>query len=182
MIRYNVATLLRSPVGTTRSYEIAEESFAAEDVQIAALHGKVTFVRLRENLLLQGWLEGQATLECGRCLESYVQPIRMEIEVEFQPSVAILTGEPLPPPEDNSIYMIDGHHVVDLDEAVREQVLLNLPMRPLCKPDCAGLCPVCGKNLNEGSCGGHGEQVDERLAVLAALLTAGQDNEQETTD
>lgn len=172
MIRYNMATLLRSPVGTTRSFQIAEESFSAEDVQVANLRGQITFTRLRENLLLQGWLEGAATLECGRCLEPYVQPVHMEVEVEFQPSVAILTGEPLPPPEDDSVYMIDGHHDADLEEMVREQVLLNLPMRPLCKPDCAGLCPICGQNLNEGPCEGHGEQVDERLAVLAALLAA----------
>lgn len=177
MIRYNVATLLRSPVGSTRSYEIAEERFSADEVQVAALHGKVTFTRLGDNLLLQGSLDGEAALECGRCLEPYVQPLHMEVEVEFQPSVAIATGEPLPPPEDDSVYMIDGHHVVDLDEAVREQVLLNLPMRPLCKPDCAGLCPICGKNLNEGPCGGHGEEVDERLAVLATFLVDGQDEE-----
>jgi uncharacterized protein len=101
----------------------------------------------------------------------------MEIEIEFQPSVAILTGEPLSPPEDDSVYMIDGHHVVDLDEAVREQVLLNLPMRALCSTDCAGLCPICGKNLNEGPCEGHGEELDERLAVLAALLGPNQDEE-----
>lgn len=173
MMRYNVATLLHSPVGTTRSYEIAEEKFLTDELLVTGLRGKVTFIRLRENLLLQGWLEGQVSLECGRCLEAYLQPLRMEVEIEFQPSTANLTGEPLPPPEDTSIYMIDGYHVVDLTEAVREQVLLNLPMRPLCKLDCAGLCPVCGRNLNEGPCEGHGEQVDERLAILAALLGTG---------
>ena len=170
MMRFNVATLLQSPIGTTRSYDIAEDEFVSDELKVTGLHGQVTFTRLRENLLLQGRLEGIATLECGRCLEPYVQPLHMDVELEFQPSVAILTGEPLPPPEDDSVYMIDGHHIVDLDDAVREQVLLSLPMRPLCKPDCAGLCAVCGKNLNEGPCGGHGEQVDERLAVLAALL------------
>jgi uncharacterized protein len=171
MMRFNVATLLRSPVGTTRSYEIAEDEFVSDGLRVMGLHGQVTFTRLRENLLMQGWLEGMVTLECGRCLEPYVQPVHMDVELEFQPSVAILTGEPLPPPEDDSVYMIDAHHIVDMDDAVREQVVLNLPMRPLCKPDCSGLCSVCGKNLNEGPCGGHGGQVDERLAVLAALLT-----------
>ncbi len=170
MMRYNVATLLRSPVGTTRAYEIAEEEFQADDLLVRSLRGKVLLTRLRENVLLQGALDGTVTLECGRCLEPYEQPLHMEMEVVFQPSVAILTGEPLPPPEDDSVYMIDGHHIVDLDEAVREQVLLNLPIRPLCRPDCAGLCPICGQNLNLGPCPGHGEQTDERLAVLAALL------------
>ena len=170
MLRYNVAQLLSASVGTTRTYEVAEESVQADDLEVRNLHGRVLLTKLQENILLQGHLDGEALLECGRCLESYVQPLHMELELEFQPSVAVLTGEPLPPPEDDSIYLIDGHHMLDLEEPVREQVLLNLPMRPLCKPDCAGLCVVCGKNLNEGPCGGHGEQVDERLAVLAELL------------
>ena len=178
MIRYNVATLLRSPVGTTRSYEIAEANFVADDLQVTGLHGQVTFTRLRENLLLQGRVKGQVKLECGRCLEPCEQPLDMEVEVEFQPSVAILTGEPMPPPEDDAVYMIDGHHDVDLDEVVREQVLLNLPMRPLCQSDCAGLCSLCGKNLNEGPCEGHHQEVDERVAVLSALLATGDEAQQ----
>ncbi len=171
MLRYNVAQLLRNPVGATRAYEIAEESFQADELQVRGLRGKVLLTKLSENVLLQGYLDGEAQLECGRCLEPYVQPLHMELELEFQPSVAVLTGEPLPPPEDDSIFMIDGQHMLDLEEAVREQVLLSLPMRPLCRPDCAGLCPVCGKNLNEGPCGGHDQEVDERLAVLARLLS-----------
>jgi len=170
MLRYNVAQLLRSPVGATRRFEVEEEVFQADEYEVHFLHGEFTLTRLRENILLQGWLEGEVELECARCLEMYVQPLHMEMELQFQPSVAILTGEILPPPEDDSIYMLDGHHILDLQEAVREQVLLNLPMRPLCRPECAGLCPVCGKNLNEGSCGGHADQGDERLAVLARLL------------
>lgn len=182
MLRYNVAELLRSPIGTTRSYEIADEMCTADELKVVGLHGELTFIRLQENLLLQGWLEGEVTLECSRCLEPYVQPLRMEIEIEFRPSVAVLTGEVLSPPEDDSVYMIDGQHVVDLAEAVREQVLLNLPMRALCSPDCAGLCPICGKNLNQGPCEGHAEELDERLAVLAALLASSEDEEEETAD
>ncbi len=178
MLRYNVAQLLRAPIGTTRAYDIEEEEpFQVDDLEVKGLHGKILLTRLREDILLQGWLEGTAELQCGRCLESYVQPLHMDLELEFQPSVAILTGEPLPLPEDDAVYVIDEHHTLDLTEAVREQVLLNLPMRPLCRADCAGLCPVCGKNLNEGPCAGHGEEVDERLAVLASLLSNKEETE-----
>lgn len=177
MLQFNLALLLRSPIGTTQDLEIAEEVFWADELEVRHLHGRILVTRLRENLLLQGQLQAEVTLECARCLESYLQPLRMEIELQFQPSVAILTGEMLPLPEDDSIYLLDGHHVLDLHEAIREQVLLNLPMRPLCRSDCAGLCPVCGKNLNEGPCGGHEEQVDARLAVLAGLLRPDQSKE-----
>jgi uncharacterized protein len=171
MLRYNVAQLLRTAVGTTRTYEVAEETFQADDLVVRNLHGRILLTKLQENILLQGRLDGEVMLECSRCLESYVQPLHMELELEFQPSVAVLTGEPLPPPEDDSIYLIDGHHMLDLEEPIREHVLLNLPMRPLCRPDCAGLCPICGQNLNEGPCPGHDQEVDERLAVLATLLS-----------
>lgn len=170
MLRFNVAQLLRSPVGTTRAFDIEEEVFWADELEVRHLHGEFTLTRLRENILLLGWVEAEVQLECARCLELYIQPLRMEMELQFQPSVAILTGEPLPLPEDDSIYIIDAHHILDLREAVREQVFLNLPMRPLCRPECAGLCPVCGKNLNEGSCGGHAAPGDERLSILARLL------------
>jgi len=171
MLRYNVAQLLRSPVGATRTLEVKEEVFQADELEIRDLHGRVRLTKLRENVLLQGTLEGVVTLECGRCLEAYAQPLRMELELQFQPSVAILTGEVLPPPEDDTVYVIDGQHTLDLDGPVREYIFLALPMQPLCRPDCAGLCPVCGKNLNEGPCEGHDEEMDERLAILATLLS-----------
>lgn len=170
MFKLNVAQLLLSPVGTTRSYEFEEELFRADELEVRNLRGSVLLTRLREDILLQGQLDGDVVLECSRCLDPYTEHLHMELELQFQPSVAVLTGEALPPPEDDSVYLIDGHHILDLAGPIREQIILNQPMRPLCRPDCAGLCPTCGKNLNEGPCAGHAEEVDQRLAVLAALL------------
>jgi uncharacterized protein len=67
---------------------------------------------------------------------------------------------------DTAFYQ-DG--VIDLGQLVREQILLLLPMKPLCKESCAGLCPVCGTNLNTGSCACSPEWDDPRLAPLKAL-------------
>ena len=58
---------------------------------------------------------------------------------------------------------------IDLTEAVQEQILLSLPLRPLCREDCKGLCPGCGEDLNKGACGCSGKAVDPRLAVLGNL-------------
>ncbi|MGC8875091.1 MAG: YceD family protein [Chloroflexia bacterium] len=170
MLKFNVAQLLLAPVGTTRSYDIDEAVFYADEMEVRGLHGHVLLTRLREDILLQGTLDAEVTLECSRCLERYVQPLHMEMELEFQPSVAVATGEPLPPPEDDSVFVIDGQHILDLTDAIREQIILNLPMRPLCHDDCLGLCPICGQNLNEGPCPGHGEEVDARLSILGQLL------------
>ncbi len=177
MLQFNVAQLLRAETGVSRSYEVEEEVFQAEELQVSGLRGKVVLTKLRDNLLLQGHLDGEVELECSRCLEPFAQQVHMELELEFQPSIAILTGEPVPPPEDDSVYMIDGRHVLDLAEPVWEQLLLNLPMQPLCRPDCAGLCPICGNNLNESPCQGHDKEVDERLAALAALLNPEESEE-----
>jgi uncharacterized protein len=170
MLKFNVAQLLLAPVGTTRSYDIEEEVFQADELEVRGLHGHILLTRLREDILLQGVLDAEVTLECSRCLEPYLQPLHMDLELEFQPSVSVVTGEFLPPPEDDTVFVIDGHHILDLTEAIREQVILNLPMRPLCREDCLGLCPVCGQNLNEGPCPGHTEPVDDRLAILGLLL------------
>jgi uncharacterized protein len=171
MLQYNVAQLLRSPTGTTRTHPIEEEEFRVEDLEVRNLQGSIRLTRLRDEVFVQGQLQATATLECSRCLESYEQPLHFELELEFQPSVAILDGKTIAHPEDDSMYMIDGQHNLDLTEAVREHIILNLPMQPVCRDQCAGLCPICGANQNENPCGGHEQEVDERLAILARLLS-----------
>jgi uncharacterized protein len=171
MLQHNVAQLLRSPIGTTRSYEIEEGSFQADELEVTNLHGTVRLTRLRGELLLQGSLEGEVIVECSRCLEPYVQSLRMDLELEYQPSVALAAGDDHALTEDDGVYSIDEHHTLDLVEAIREHVILSLPMQPLCRPDCAGICPICGGNRNQGACPGHPDEVDERMAVLARLLS-----------
>ena len=72
--------------------------------------------------------------------------------------------------------MLNEAHEVDLTEPVRQSVLLEIPMKPLCRPDCAGLCPHCGKNRNEGPCDCQEEPADPRLSVLADWLKSEQVN------
>ncbi len=74
--------------------------------------------------------------------------------------------------EELSIFTFGNDRVLDLSEAVRQDILLNLPMQPLCKADCRGLCPTCGKNRNEGECGCEIESLtptEDRWAPLEAL-------------
>jgi uncharacterized protein len=65
---------------------------------------------------------------------------------------------------------IDEHHVLDLTEVVRQALFLAMPMNPICKDDCAGLCPQCGSNLNQEQCQCERDTVDPRLEVLRQLL------------
>jgi uncharacterized protein len=110
-------------------------------------------------------VEGTARLRCSRCLEDFETGIRTGFTVEFR--------ERVEGPEDEDVQLYSGDYV-DLGEQVRQNLILSLPMKPLCKPDCEGLCPQCGKNLNYGRCSCDGGPVDARLAALGEWLKARQ--------
>ena len=74
--------------------------------------------------------------------------------------------------EDDTVFKIDANHMMDLTEPVRQALLVAIPMRPLCREDCKGLCPECGANLNYIDCGHHQEAADNRWDALRALNIA----------
>jgi uncharacterized protein len=98
-------------------------------------------------------------------------PARFAIEEEFTPTIDIVTGAKLPlSGEEEVATRIDAHHILDLTEVIRQDLLLALPMYPVCRSKCKGLCPHCGQNWNEGACECSLEEIDPRLAVLRQLL------------
>ncbi len=151
----NVAQLLKSPIGTTRSYKVDEEVEFEGETNPHPVKGDVKLIRTQRGVLAQAKIEIQAELTCSRCLEFYRTPLKLDIEEEYIPSIDVNTGVPVESPEDDSAdsaFLIDEHHVIDLTEAIRQYKLLASPMKPLCKETCPGLCVHCGKNLNEGKC------------------------------
>jgi uncharacterized protein len=118
-------------------------------------------VRLRvtkqdETVRLAGLVEAPAVLRCVRCLTEFRFPLRLPVSAEYTPKPLVpaparseeygLTREEL------DVRYYEGEEL-EADDLVREQILLSFPMHPLCRPDCRGLCPSCGQDLNEGSCG-----------------------------
>ncbi|MCX7887224.1 MAG: DUF177 domain-containing protein [Verrucomicrobiae bacterium] len=101
------------------------------------------------SLLVTGRLQTEATLQCGRCLRIFQQVLTVTRFVYLQE----LTGEDF----------------VDLTPRIREDILLELPQRALCRPDCKGLCPQCGKDLNEGTCNCRIVREDLRWQALDQL-------------
>lgn len=99
--------------------------------------------------------------QCARCLA----PVKVDLNV---PCDTILSSD-VQNEERDDIYQLEGDSV-ELDDIVIPALLLEVRMTYLCTPDCKGLCPTCGKNLNEGSCGCNGREIDSRLAVLQKLL------------
>lgn len=174
-LQFNVAGLLKGPVGGARVYELRapvseldrlDESF---DV-IGPFEGVARLLRSTDTVLTR--ISGVTTvrLECGRCLEPFEAEIEIAAEEEFRPSLDIVTGRPVKDTGDDAALVIDEHHILDLSELVRQAILLALPLTPLCRQDCAGLCPVCGNNRNLEPCTCETDTVDPRWSSLGALL------------
>ena len=103
------------------------------------------------------------TMPCDRCFELTTQEHKLDL---FHTVVRELSDE-----EDNDgEFVLAPDDTLDLDELLTEDLLLDVPSKFLCSPDCKGLCPSCGKNLNHGDCDCQQDTVDPRLAILKELL------------
>jgi len=121
------------------------------------------------DIRLQGRFEGNFHVLCARCLEPVEIPLAAEFDLIFRP-----VGADSDAPE-RSITATEseiGYYQKDslsLDDVLREQVLLSLPVRTLCKPDCKGLCPRCGENRNNQTCSCETGPSDPRWEALSGL-------------
>jgi uncharacterized protein len=133
------------------------------------VHGDVTLTRTNRGIIANGVFDTTVKIDCSRCLCQFECPLHMQIQEEFFPLTDVNTGAPLALPDEPDAFTIDEQHILDLTEALRQSILLALPMKPLCREDCAGLCPQCGQNLNEKMCGCSSEKIDPRWDKLASV-------------
>jgi uncharacterized protein len=168
-MRYNVAQLLKESIGSTPSYQL-EETFTGSERFANWVSGSVHFLRTHQGILVNAELEAQVTLACGRCLSEFTLPLNLDVEEEFFPVVDVNTGRRLSPPVGSEGFRIDANHTLDLTELLRQYVITYQPMKPLCSPDCSGLCQQCGANLNQRNCSCDTTQRDPRWGALAELL------------
>jgi uncharacterized protein len=121
---------------------------------------------------LLGKINARAEVDCARCLKTISVPVNAEFDVAYVPAedYASSTAAELQE-EDLSLSVFDGE-TIDLDELVREQLLLALPARALCGDDCKGLCPKCGVNRNADSCDCASAEIDPRWAGLLKAVTS----------
>ncbi len=131
-----------------------------EDLVVHEFVGTARFDRTPQGLLLQGDFSAQTTLECVRCLEDYTHTLKWTFTDLYAFDERSLSESNLLVPEDKQI---------DLEPLLREYALLEFPISPICRPDCKGLCPVCGENLNQTDCG-HRPETDSPFSVLKDLL------------
>jgi uncharacterized protein len=162
MIRFDVSTLIQARLGTSLTLDVDVGPRRLTDLEVDYLRGTVRVIRVQGGLLVQGTVESQLRLECVRCLELFVLPLSSELEETYRLSAAgSRPGES---------YVVGDDGWLDLTPVLREQAWVDIPMKPLCRPDCKGLCPQCGANLNHESCECDDTEVDPRLAILRDLI------------
>jgi uncharacterized protein len=172
----NVVGLLKGQTGATRSYRLLLDTFEADGETIARdVQGDVRLTRLRDAIIASVSATGVVSMICARCLREYDQPFEVDFDEEYRQTVDVRTGVDLgdEPADDELVSRIDENHELDLREPLRQEILVALPMRPDCGPDCPGpdVLEVGGDD------GASDEAVDERLAALASLLADDQVSE-----
>jgi uncharacterized protein len=166
-IFFNVATLLQENTGASRDYDIDEEIDVDGTSQRLVGHARLD--RTPRGVLVRAGLEGESPGECSRCLRPVTIPIQLSIDEEFIPTIDIHTGARVVAPDgEDDLYRINGHHELDLGEAVLQYWAMAQPMAPLCRPDCAGLCPACGE-LAGSTHACEERPIDSRWSKLAEL-------------
>jgi uncharacterized protein len=124
----------------------------------------------RERVRIAGRIATTIELVCSRCLEPDTLPIDASFDLLYLPASDAPQDEEVEVADEDSDTAFYKDGVIDLGELVHEQLYLALPMKPLCRDDCKGLCPVCGANRNTTTCSCDARWEDPRLAGLKALL------------
>jgi len=123
----------------------------------------------KDKFRLTGHLRTELELPCSRCLEPYRLAVDADFDQRYLPGAAASTDPDREVQEDDLETSYDSDDQIDLGELIREQFYLALPMKPLCRDDCRGLCPHCGTNLNTGTCDCSPAWEDPRLSALKAI-------------
>jgi uncharacterized protein len=186
-MEFNVAQLLKQPIGATREYELNEEIEGLDPglIPVSPLTGLVKLLRTHSGVLVIGDLSISLEVSCNRCLEPVETPVSFHFEESFRPLTDVETGRFLMPQEfkgqqeelSDAALIIDDHHILDASEVIRQNIWLALPMYPGCMFEDPASCPNFAVRLQEIK-DVHsdlveetvdGEVIDPRWAALLAL-------------
>ena len=165
-MQINVSQQLKSSIGSVRNYRINETVDIAGDGRDVIIDGNIRLTRTDRSILAQGTLHVGIETTCSRCLDPFTCRQTLNIEEEYLPTTDISGGARQHSVDEPGYFTIGEYHTLDLTEAIRQYSLLATPMKPLCQKQCAGLCPYCGHNLNQGPCNCSPRQEDHRWSGL----------------
>lgn len=169
MLVHNVSDLVQSTPGATRTLAIQDPgaSLGPELVLAIPVEGQARLHRTQSGVVVQCEITTAFNSECSRCLD----PVTLPVTVRFTEEFRIAEEEPTTEQEADD-FRIDEHHNLDLTEAARQYLTVALPLAPLCRPDCPGLCPDCGAPLDGHICSAV-LSPSGPFAALANMLESG---------
>jgi uncharacterized protein len=168
-MRIRLDDVRREPFSWSETVEVPAASLEREELLALspiAWRGRIAWADPSYHLRARARYD--QTLRCDRCLREYTAPAESELELAVLDEPEAGEGERELSAEDLGVVYAEGG-VLDTRPLLVEQLQLNVPMRPLCREDCRGLCPVCGANRNLERCECKDESVDPRWAALASL-------------
>ncbi|HEY3164920.1 MAG TPA: YceD family protein [Candidatus Limnocylindrales bacterium] len=173
-LAWNVAGLLGEGSGAVRDYAVEGVMIQGdEDFTLAGpVDGRVHLSRTNRGLLVDADFETTLATQCARCLRDITIPLTVEMHDEALPAIDLRSGRALElslEDQEAGVIRLSDHHELDLGAPLREAILMAIPIAPLDREDCPGLCVVCGLPLDEGSHDHPDEQIDPRLEALKAF-------------
>jgi DUF177 domain-containing protein len=162
VLRLNVGFVIHQTVGYSRDFPFEIPTLRLPpELELSDFTGVVRVTRTAQGLLVQAKLQARIAAECVRCLTEFQQPLEIGFSDLYAFTTASITESGLLMPENGKI---------DLAPIVREEMLLAFPIKPLCQPECKGLCPICGENQNETICHHGDESLQTGPGELSSMI------------
>jgi len=160
--RLNVGFIVHQEVGYKREFPFEFEQIqVSDDLDLHHFEGVATIGRTPQGLIVQANFSAETSLECVRCLNKFEHNLDWNLTELYAFNEKSLSESDLLMPD-------DGH--IDLQSLIREYALLEVPINPICKPTCKGLCSVCGEDLNQNDCGHKDIAEESPFSALKDLL------------
>jgi uncharacterized protein len=149
-----------------------DETVISDDFFYPA-HVQMMINRTGKEVLISGEIDADVELQCSRCLKDFRLLMNIAVDVVYNP-IEDLKGEEKHELKHDEMDMgFYSGDELDLSDLVKEQIILNIPMKPLCNELCKGICLKCGADLNEGNCGCSKREIDPRLEILKKFRNNG---------
>ena len=168
MLQYNVRDILADPrivITVEETLDLPSISYGGEEIAITQAPVVSGQIRNLDGTMLEykGSAELVMRMPCSRCMEDVAVPLLLEFSQRFLPAESV--GDDWD--EDAEVFT---EYRLDLQDFVMNEIILGVPMKVVCREDCKGLCPKCGRNLNEGPCNCDFHEEDPRWDALKSLL------------
>lgn len=161
-LRFNIGFVIHEEAGYSKQFDFSfEDLHIPPDLTLQNLSGSVTFGRTPQGILAKVQARALADSECVRCLDNFLQPLQTEFSELYAFDSRSVAEEGLLVPDDDQI---------DLAPLLREFLLLDMPIKPLCKPDCPGLDPETGEKRSKDTATRQDAPIDPRFAALKKML------------